>query len=92
MYIQWGIWLRHCLNGRQDEFELHWPRLLSSIPVVIRRRSTTKTNDHIRAGDTHAKTHGHAIGHAHRHINGNSNGEINGYANGYTNANSAMKN
>jgi dihydroceramidase len=24
-YIVWGIWLRHCLNGRQDEFELIWP-------------------------------------------------------------------
>ncbi|KAK5168093.1 alkaline ceramidase ydc1 [Saxophila tyrrhenica] len=24
-YIQWGIWLRHCLNGRQDEFEMVWP-------------------------------------------------------------------
>ncbi|GAM83561.1 hypothetical protein ANO11243_015490 [Dothideomycetidae sp. 11243] len=26
-YITWGIWLRHCLNGRQDEFELYWPQV-----------------------------------------------------------------
>ncbi|KAM0723161.1 hypothetical protein Q7P37_001361 [Cladosporium fusiforme] len=39
-YIVWGIWLRHCLNGRQDEFELIWPRLFS-VPVVVRRGSKT---------------------------------------------------
>ena len=27
MYIVWGIWLRHCLNHRQDEYELYWPNL-----------------------------------------------------------------
>jgi dihydroceramidase len=37
-YIVWGIWLRHCLNGRQDEFELVWPRILS-VPVVVKRDS-----------------------------------------------------
>ena len=37
-YIQivWGIWLRHCLNGRQDEYELDWPRIFS-IPDVVRK-------------------------------------------------------
>lgn len=24
-YIVWGIWLRHCINGRQDEFDMIWP-------------------------------------------------------------------
>lgn len=38
-YIIWGIWLRHCLNGRQDEYKLHWPRL-TTMPVVIRTEST----------------------------------------------------
>jgi hypothetical protein len=28
-YIVWGIWLRHCLNGRQDEYQLVWPHLFS---------------------------------------------------------------
>jgi dihydroceramidase len=36
-YITWGIWLRHSLNGRQDEFDLVWPHLLTSLPVVVRR-------------------------------------------------------
>ena len=36
-YIVWGIWLRHCLNGRQDDFELVWPSLWTSIPIVVKR-------------------------------------------------------
>lgn len=36
-YIVWGVWLRHCLNGRQDEFELYWPSLLTSLPAVMRK-------------------------------------------------------
>lgn len=37
-YIVWGTWLRHCLNGRQDEFELVWPRLVTSLPAVVRKQ------------------------------------------------------
>lgn len=37
-YITWGIWLRHCLNGRQDEYELSWPRFWS-LPEVVRTKS-----------------------------------------------------
>ena len=37
-YITWGIWLRHCLNGRQDEYELSWPRIWS-LPEVVRTKS-----------------------------------------------------
>ena len=33
-YITWGIWLRHCLNGRQDEFELYWPHAYS-LPEIV---------------------------------------------------------
>ena len=36
-YLVWGIWLRHCLNGRQDEYDLHWPGIFS-LPVVVRSR------------------------------------------------------
>lgn len=36
-YIVWGIWLRHCLNGKQDEYELRWPSLFTSLPVILRR-------------------------------------------------------
>ncbi|KAI9682592.1 MAG: hypothetical protein M1822_006890 [Bathelium mastoideum] len=38
-YITWGIWLRHCLNGKQDEYELRWPRLLTSLPSIVRRNN-----------------------------------------------------
>ncbi|KAI1962505.1 alkaline ceramidase ydc1 [Ophidiomyces ophidiicola] len=34
MYIIWGIWLRHCLNGRQDDYELYWPRFYTWPDVV----------------------------------------------------------
>ncbi|KJY02154.1 alkaline dihydroceramidase like protein [Zymoseptoria brevis] len=37
-YIVWGIWLRHCLNGRQDEYELVWPGLFTSLPAIERKR------------------------------------------------------
>lgn len=42
-YIVWGIWLRHCLNGRQDEFELIWPHIFS-VPVVVRTDSLSSAN------------------------------------------------
>lgn len=38
-YITWGIWLRHCLNGRQDEFELYWPRTFTSLPEIVKATS-----------------------------------------------------
>ena len=34
MYIIWGIWLRHCLNGRQDEYKLDWPHLYNWADIV----------------------------------------------------------
>lgn len=24
-YLVWGVWLRHCLNQKQDEYDLYWP-------------------------------------------------------------------
>ncbi|KAF2094544.1 alkaline phytoceramidase [Rhizodiscina lignyota] len=39
-YITWGIWLRHCLNGEQDEYKLVWPRMLTSLPVIVRNDKT----------------------------------------------------
>ena len=36
-YITWGIWLRHCLNGKADEYVLVWPRLLTSLPEVVKK-------------------------------------------------------
>ncbi|KAE8870249.1 hypothetical protein PTNB29_00593 [Pyrenophora teres f. teres] len=37
-YIVWGVWLRHCLNYRQDEYELDWPKYWT-MPQVIKRQS-----------------------------------------------------
>ncbi|KAK1638146.1 alkaline phytoceramidase [Colletotrichum phormii] len=37
-YITWGIWLRRCLEGREDEYRLVWPRSLSSIPLVVKAK------------------------------------------------------
>ncbi|EEP80969.1 predicted protein [Uncinocarpus reesii 1704] len=34
IYITWGTWLRHCLNGRQDEYELYWPHFYTFPEVV----------------------------------------------------------
>ena len=33
-YITWGIWLRHCLNGRQEEYTLKWSSTFS-LPEII---------------------------------------------------------
>ncbi|PLN85354.1 alkaline phytoceramidase [Aspergillus taichungensis] len=35
LYIIWGIWLRHCLNGRQEEYHLRWPHFWN-VPEVVR--------------------------------------------------------
>lgn len=39
-YITWGIWLRHCLDGQSDEYYLRWPRLMTSLPVVMKVEKT----------------------------------------------------
>ena len=46
-YIVWGVWLRHCLNYRQDEYELDWPNFWT-MPQVIKRRDAV-ANGHARA-------------------------------------------
>ncbi|CAM1507384.1 Fc.00g070250.m01.CDS01 [Cosmosporella sp. VM-42] len=44
-YIVWGIWLRHCLDGQSDEYVLHWPRLVTSIPEVRRIQQQGKKQE-----------------------------------------------
>ncbi|ORY06497.1 alkaline ceramidase-like protein [Clohesyomyces aquaticus] len=44
-YIVWGIWLRHCLNYRQDDYELLWPRW-TSMPVVAKQRNAQSNGYH----------------------------------------------
>jgi len=36
-YIVWGTWLRHCLDGRQDEYTLYWPRF-TTMPMVVKQQ------------------------------------------------------
>jgi dihydroceramidase len=43
LYIIWGIWLRHCLNQRQDEYHLRWARAWH-IPEVIRTSPPVSEN------------------------------------------------
>ncbi|KAF2145466.1 uncharacterized protein K452DRAFT_324447 [Aplosporella prunicola CBS 121167] len=41
-YIVWGTWLRHCLNGRQDEYYLHWPNMLTMPTVCKHKRAAAQ--------------------------------------------------
>lgn len=34
-YIVWGVWLRHCLNGKQDEYRLVWPNYFH-MPLIVK--------------------------------------------------------
>jgi dihydroceramidase len=42
-YLVWGIWLRYCLNGQQDDVEMVWPRLITSFPEVRVKKQAAKT-------------------------------------------------
>ncbi len=35
--LTWSIWLRYCLDGKQDDVKLVWPSIFTSVPVVVRR-------------------------------------------------------
>ncbi|KAJ5972219.1 uncharacterized protein N7479_002137 [Penicillium vulpinum] len=48
LYITWGIWLRHCLNDRQDEYHLRWVHFWQ-IPEVIRTSGGPSENGVSRA-------------------------------------------
>lgn len=43
--LTWAIWLRYCLDDRQDEVELSWPSVLSSVPLVVRKRGKNGTGN-----------------------------------------------
>ncbi|EAW10660.1 ceramidase [Aspergillus clavatus NRRL 1] len=40
LYIIWGIWLRHCLNDRQEEYHLWWPHFWN-FPEIVRTQKGT---------------------------------------------------
>lgn len=48
-YIVWGIWLRHCLNERQDEYEFVWPSIYH-LPEIVRIESGNISNISVRNG------------------------------------------
>lgn len=52
-YIVWGIWLRHCLNGREDEYELIWPSVLFSFPRIdkVNARSSGSARENTADGE-----------------------------------------
>lgn len=43
-YIVWAIWLRHCLNERQDEYMLNWSSLWALPEVIPIPAGTGKLN------------------------------------------------
>ena len=63
-YIVWAIWLRHCLNERQDEYVLNWPSIFS-IPQVILDPKQSK-NYSSWNGYGNGKVNGNANGHVDR--------------------------
>lgn len=48
-YIVWGIWLRHILNGSQEEYKLSWPHVYS-LPEIIKMKEGS-----IRHANSHSK-------------------------------------
>lgn len=38
--LTWAIWLRYCRDGKQDDVELLWPSIFTSIPVVVKTGKT----------------------------------------------------
>ena len=61
-YLVWAIWLRHCLNERQDEYVLSWPSKFFSLPEVVPRSNAAKANGNSKTRNGH--TNGHTNGHA----------------------------
>lgn len=58
MYIVWGIWLRHCLNGRQEEYQLQWPRIYSFPDVVrVSNQGKRSTNGSTKLPAAHKPYH-----------------------------------
>lgn len=53
-YIVWAIWLRHCLNERQDEYVLNWPSKFFSIPEVVPISVVEKKNSYRNLGNRRA--------------------------------------
>lgn len=51
--LVWAIWLRHCLNERQDEYKLNWPSWYS-LPEIVSHNGGVENG--ISATNGHLKT------------------------------------
>jgi len=56
-YLVWGIWLRRCLGGEQDEYDLYWPSIWS-FPSVERTNATKQNGSARPAINSSAKEGG----------------------------------
>ena len=56
-YIVWAVWLRHCLNERQDEYVLNWPSIWS-LPEVVPLQDAEKSARYRKS--VNGYTNGHA--------------------------------
>ena len=59
-YIVWAIWLRLCLNDKQDEYMLNWPSLWFSLPEVVpiasgEKKTGKASNGQLKGSNGHAK-------------------------------------
>ena len=43
--IVWSIWLRHCIDHRQAEYELHWPHIIGTVPSIVRKKPNERLAD-----------------------------------------------
>lgn len=69
-YIIWAIWLRHCLNERQDEFVLKWPSVFS-IPEVLPLADAEKSKSYRWAnGYSNGYSNGNGISNGKPYVNG----------------------
>jgi len=66
-YLVWGVWLRHCLNERQDEYVLKWPSIFFSIPEVV-PLSVYPQGD---ASSMNGQSNGHINGYTNGYASGN---------------------
>ncbi|KAL2063018.1 hypothetical protein VTL71DRAFT_6090 [Oculimacula yallundae] len=76
-YIVWAIWLRHCLNERQDEFVLYWTSIFRLPEVISIEDAERMKVPKWAKGFTNGHTNGHARTNGNRG-NGNGSGHSHG--------------
>jgi len=56
-YIVWAIWLRHCLNERQDEYMLYWTSIFRLPEVVPRSEVPGASAEALSSSDGNGNGH-----------------------------------